>query len=160
MVFLTLQLLRVCECVVCFLFVFCSFVLVPKFFETSYVPKCSQQFLFKNSSQQFVLVPELFANILCCEMFTTYLIPESYITVCSCFRIVRNRAADRARSTSPSSQASPTMGSDNPGMSQGPPSPNSDLGQRSGYSISDIIKPPNTGKRKGESDSKFSQGQV
>ncbi|XP_025083857.1 paired box protein Pax-2a-like [Pomacea canaliculata] len=73
-------------------------------------------------------------------------------SVSSINRIVRNRAADRARSTSPNSQASPPMGVETPSMSQASPSPSASDIHRPGYSISDIIKPPSTGKRKGESD--------
>jgi hypothetical protein len=71
-----------------------------------------------------------------------------------CSRIVRNKANDRARSTSPTDQGdSPRVGGEAPG-SQNSPAPAGDL-HRPGHNISDIIKTP-SGKRarSGHSDGK------
>ena len=79
-----------------------------------------------------------------------------HVRCCSCCclfvcRIVRNRANDRARSTSPRDHGdSPHMGGGGEApASQNSPAPSVDMQQRPSYAISDIIKTP-SGKRRSD----------
>ncbi|XP_076448275.1 paired box protein Pax-2a-like isoform X5 [Babylonia areolata] len=77
---------------------------------------------------------------------------ENVPSVSSINRIVRNKANDRARSTSPRDQGdSPHVGGGVEGVpvSQSSPSPAVDLQRPAGHNISDIIKTP-SGKRRSD----------
>lgn len=81
------------------------------------------------------------------KLLCSYL-PNSYTFY---FRIVRNRAAEKAK-MSPSGQSSPNgLGE----SGQPTTSPNGDILQRSsggGYTISGILNTPTTAKRKGDNE--------